>query len=103
MDEFPHTIIFQELTEVDDGYGGYTEQWIDLITTEANVQPINSDQQIQAQQLTSPIDHNIFYPFREGVTDSMRVLWNGKTLVLRSKPLDQGGMGEILLVKAELK
>jgi SPP1 family predicted phage head-tail adaptor len=102
MNEFPHAVTFQQFTKVPDGGGGYTEEWSDFLTTEAHVQPISSNQFAQAQQLTNPIDHNIFYPYQEGVKGSMRAKWGEKILELRSSPLDQGGQGEILLVKARL-
>lgn len=102
---FPHTVTFQEYVEIDDGGGGKTKEWVDLFTTEAHVQPVNSKEIVSAQQLTNPIDHNIFYPFKGGVRGDMRALWvnRNETLELRSNPLDQGGMGEIMMVKAELK
>jgi SPP1 family predicted phage head-tail adaptor len=102
MNEFPHTVTFQQFTKVPDGGGGYIESWGDFLTTEAHVQPISSNQFAQAQQLTNPIDHNIFCPYQEGVKGSMRVKWGEKFLELRSNPLDQGGQEEILLVKARL-
>jgi SPP1 family predicted phage head-tail adaptor len=106
MNEFPHTVTFQQFTKVPDGGGGYTESWDDFLTTEAHVQPISSNQFAQAQQLTNPIDHNVFYPHQEGVKGSMRAIWhdrNDSILELRSGPLDQGGMSEILMVKGQLK
>jgi SPP1 family predicted phage head-tail adaptor len=103
MNEFPHTITFQSYTEVSDGGGGYTEEWSDFLTTEAHVQPVSSREYVRAQALQNPIDHNVYYPYQDGVTASMRILWDGKTLDIQSSPMDQGGMGEILLVKAQLK
>ena len=104
MLEFPHTVTFQSLQEVPDGGGGHTKDWVDFLTTEAHVQPLGGREYAQAQQLTNPVDHNIFYPYQEGVKASMRALWvdRDKTLSIQTKPLDQGGMGEIMLVKAEL-
>jgi SPP1 family predicted phage head-tail adaptor len=105
MDEFPHTVTFQEYTSTPDGGGGNAKTWSDFLTTEAHVQPIKSSEYASAQQLTNPINHNIYYPYQEGVKGGMKAVWvdRGKTLELRSAPLDQGGMGEILAVKAELK
>lgn len=105
MNEFPHTVTFQKYEKVPDGGGGYTEKWVDFLTTEAHVQPISSNQYAQAQQLEKPIDHNIFYPYQDGIKGSMRAIWkdrNDSILELRSNPLDQGGLGEILMVKAQL-
>lgn len=101
---WPHTVTFQRYTEVSDGGGGYTQEWSDLLTTEAHVQPLGGSEFAQAQQLDNPVNHNIFYPYQEGVTASMRAYWHDrdKTLSIQTEPLDQGGMGEILLLKCEL-
>jgi len=104
MDEFPHQVTFQKYTETPDGGGGYTKTWADLFTSEAHVQPVSSREYMSAQQLSNPIDHEIYYPFSDGIKGNMRALWvdRDKTLDLRSNPLDQGGLGEILMVKAQL-
>lgn len=103
MDEFPHTITFQEFTEVPDGGGGHTKAWVDFLTTEAFVCPVSSHEYVQAQALQTPIDHNVFYPYQDGVKSTMRIKYGDSILELRSAPLDQGGQGEILMVKAQLK
>lgn len=117
-DEFPHTITFQSYQEVPDGGGGYEKGWADFLTTEAFVSPVSSREYAQSQQLTNPIDHNVFYPYQEGVKSSMQVVWHDRQttikindveevvdqkLDVRSSPLDQGGQGEILMVKAQIK
>jgi SPP1 family predicted phage head-tail adaptor len=103
MDEYPHTVTFQESIETDDGGGGKIQSWVDLFTTEAHVQPVKSSEYVSAQQLTNPINHEVYYPYQKGVKGHMRALYDEQTLELRSNPLDQGGMGEIMMVKAELK
>ncbi|WP_077325776.1 phage head closure protein [Virgibacillus siamensis] len=126
---FPHNITFQTYTEVDDGMGGKIKTWADAFNTVAHVQPVNSSEYVEARKLVNPIDHNIFFPYIAQrieeyfispvqtneqdmtVSGNMRVKWNDRTdskgnnfiLELRSNPLDQGGMGEIMMVKAELK
>ena len=103
MDEFPHAIIFQDLIEMDDGGGGKIKTWVNLFSSAAHVQPIKSSEFSSAQQLVNPIDHEIYYPYQKGVKGYMRVLHGTDILELRSSPLDQGGMGEIMMVKAQLK
>lgn len=101
-EEFPHAIIFQSLNKVSDGGGGYTEEWTNFLVTEAFVCPISSNERYQAQQTQSPISHSVFYPYQEGVKPDMRILHDNNILTTHSKPIDQGGQGEILMVKAEL-
>lgn len=102
MNEFPHVITFQSLTKVPDGGGGYEEVWTDLVTTDAFVCPVSSNERYQAQQAQTPISHSVFFPYQEGIKPDMRIVHGSDILSIRSKPIDQGGQGEILMLKAEL-
>lgn len=102
MEEYPHTITFQSLQKVPDGGGGYEEGWVNYLTTEAHVQPVSSKEYLQAQQIQNPIDHNVFFPYTEGITSDMQIKWGSKTLEIKSSTLDQGGLGEIMMIKARL-
>jgi SPP1 family predicted phage head-tail adaptor len=102
LDEFPHIITFQKPKKVSDGGGGHIVAWVDYLTTEAFVCPISGNEFAQAQQLQNPIDHNVFYPYQKGVKADMRIKHNNEYLSVQSNPLDQGGQGEILMVKAKL-
>ncbi|WP_226639318.1 phage head closure protein [Priestia flexa] len=103
FDEFPHNIIFQEEQPIPDGGGGHKKTWIDVLETEAFVCPISSREFYLAQQANTPIDYNVFYPYQAGVKPSMRIKWveghMDKYLSIKSKPIDQGGQGEILMIK----
>lgn len=104
MNEYPHTVTFQAHTKVSDGGGGYTETWSDFFTTEAFVCPVKSFELYQSQQTSNPVNHSVFFPYQEGVKGDMRVMWHDRnqTLEVQSKPLDQGGQGEVLMVKCSL-
>lgn len=105
MNHYPHYGTFQKATRQRNEGGGSGEVvWNDFLTTECHVQPVSSSEYMQAQQLQAPIDHNIFYPFQEGVTADMRFVWHDrdKTIDLKSDPLDQGGMGKVYLIKGRL-
>lgn len=106
MNEFPHYGTFQKYEAERDEIGGYGEEtWTDVLTTECFVSAVKSYEFMQAQQMQAPIDHSIFYPYQEGVDASMRFIWHdrgNKVIDLKSSPLDQGGQGEILLVKGQM-
>ncbi|MFT4415320.1 phage head closure protein [Fredinandcohnia humi] len=104
--EFPHEITFQKEGKVPDGGGGRKSTgWIDEFTTEAFVCPVSSKERYLAQQAQTPVDYNVFYPYQEGVKSSMRIKWTEKGVTKylnpKSKPIDQGGLGEILMLKCE--
>lgn len=101
-DEFPHEVIFQKSGKVPDGGGGYTNGWVDFLTTEAFVCPVSSKELYQAHQTQNPINHNVFFPYVDGIKPDMRVKHGNDILSIHSKPLDQGGQGEILLLKCSL-
>lgn len=98
MNEFPHTITFEKQGLVPDGSGGYTQGWTSFLTTEAFVDPLSGSQRYQAQQLENPVNAQVYYPYQDGVTASMRVNYDGKIYKIQSEPIDQGGQGEILMV-----
>lgn len=108
---YPHEGTFQEYTTVPDGMGGSTKEWSDVFTTECHVQPITGQERANARQLETSIDHKVFYPYNDGITSAMRLKWHdrqdsdGNSLVIDLKfdPIDQGGIGEILMVEGELK
>lgn len=101
MTEFPHTITFQESNKISDGGGGHTSTWVDIKETEAFVCPVSSKERFIAEQAQKPIDHSVFYPFQDGYKHGVRIKWGERILNPKTKPIDQGGQGEILLIKCE--
>lgn len=101
MKEFPHIITFQEEQSIPDGGGGRTVNWANVLTTEAFVDPITSREFYQAQQANYPVDYNVFIPYQDDIKQSMRIKYGEQVLALKSKPIDLGGAGEILMIKCE--
>jgi SPP1 family predicted phage head-tail adaptor len=99
LTEYPHEIIFQDEKSTPDGAGGRKVDWADAFTTEAFVDPVTSREFYQAQQAQNPIDYNVFIPYQEGIKPTMRIKYGNQILILKSKPIDQGGQGEILVIK----
>nr|WP_309101678.1 phage head closure protein [Fredinandcohnia onubensis] len=106
MTEFPHTITFQESQKVSDGGGGHTLTWLDFKSIDAFVCPVSGKERIIAEQAQKPVDFSIFYPFQDVFKQGMRIKWveqnlHERILNPKTKPIDQGGQGEILLIKCE--
>ena len=80
MNEYPHTINIQNHVRVEDEGGGYTEHWEPYTQTEAFVVPLSGSEFYQAQQVTNPIDYDIFMPYREDITANMRAIFRGQIL-----------------------
>ncbi|WP_439650150.1 phage head closure protein [Bacillus altitudinis] len=102
FEEFPHEITFQKLEKVLDGGGGYTELYVDHLTIPARVTSVSSREFYQAQQLQYPVDHNVYFEYREDIDNNMRIKYENKILTLKSSPIDQGGEHEIMCLKCQV-
>lgn len=102
FEEFPHEITFQKLEKVPDDGGGYNEKYVDHLTISARVTSVTSREFYQAQQLQYPVDHNVYFEYREDIEKTMRIKYENKILTLKSSPIDQGGEHEIMCLKCQV-
>lgn len=100
MDEFPHEVtILTYQDRVSDGGGGYLPaEWVPFTTLMGFVDTPSSRERYQAQQLQNPLDRNLYFPYRTDIKPSMRVLYDSDTYEIKGKPMDQGGMNEVMMV-----
>lgn len=99
--KWPHMVTFEQKQRIDDGMGGGTDEWTPFITTQAHVQPLSGYKRIVAQQNETPVTTRVYYPYQEGITPKMRAIYREKVLTLTSDPIDQGGMGRVLMVECD--
>lgn len=100
--EFPHEVTFQSLVKVSDGTGGFKQSWVNVLTIEGFLDTPSSRELFTAQQLSNPLDRNLYYAYRTDVNEKMRCTCEGDTYELTGKPQDQGGQLEIMKVSLKL-
>jgi SPP1 family predicted phage head-tail adaptor len=101
MNEYPHTVIVQTFIKIDDGAGGFTENWVDLKTIEAHIQPISGNEYYHAQKIQNPVEVDVYTPYDSDIQSTFR-LKNGNEVLNIKAVLNQGGMNEILLLKCSV-
>ena len=76
--ELRHRITFQ-LQDLD----SEDEDWKDIATTWANINPISGKEYYSAETINSDLTHKIRLRYRKGITPDMRVLYNGRIFYVK--------------------
>jgi SPP1 family predicted phage head-tail adaptor len=77
-------VVVQSMTTVADGGGGLTETWATFQTLWARVAPVSGREVEASGRLTSVETYLIYIRYRTDILTGMRIIWNGKTLNIRS-------------------
>lgn len=100
--EYPHAVVFQTLTKVSDGAGGYVHSWANKLTIQGFLDTPTSREIFNAQQLQNPLDRNLYYAYRTDIDAKMRCVCEGDTYELVGRPQDLGGQHEVMQVALRL-
>lgn len=79
-----HRIVIQELQEVSDGGGGFIEDWVDVVTVWADVEPLQSREYFEAQQTQVELTHRVKMRFRASLTTAHRLKHKDRALAIQS-------------------
>lgn len=79
-----HRIEIQELSETDDGQGGFTESWSEFATVWASVEPKSSSERFFSQQLQDVYDHEIYIRSIAGLKAEMRILYRSRIFQIKT-------------------
>ena len=60
------------------------EDWKDIATTWASINPISGKEYYSAETINSDLTHKIRLRYRRGITPDMRVLYNGRIFYIIS-------------------
>ena len=77
--ELRHRITFQ-LQDLD----SEDEDWEDIATTWANINPISGKEYYSAETINSDLTHKIRLRYRKGITPDMRVIYNDRIFYIIS-------------------
>jgi SPP1 family predicted phage head-tail adaptor len=106
MNEYPHKIIIEHSTSVEDEGGGSVEGWVEYTTSEALGVPIGGSEFYQANQTTNPAQWDFYLPYRDDIKPSMRVNFRGEIYNIVAPPIpmlvDINGDYEKLCLKCSL-
>lgn len=65
--------MFQRSVETDDGYGGKTTIWQDVVTVWASVEPLTGREFFYAHQITNEVSHRVRVRYRTDISVEMRI------------------------------
>lgn len=60
------------------------EDWKDIATTWASINPISGKEYYSAETINSDLTHKIRLRYRRGITPDMRILYNGRIFYIVS-------------------
>lgn len=79
-----HRITLQTLNKTEDGTGGYLENWSDVVTVWAQVQPLNGTERYNWSQISNDIAYRVTIRYRPNITPDMRVKYGNKIFQIES-------------------
>ena len=77
-------ITLQKSVKTPDGHKGSTEQWQDLATIWASVEPLSGREWFQSHQIKAEVTHRVKVRYREDITVQMRFKHRDRNLYIES-------------------
>lgn len=78
--ELDQRIELQKESRVSDGMGGATVTWQTQATVWAHVRPLRGSERLQADTMEAPARYLVVVRYRQDVSESWRIAWNGKVM-----------------------
>lgn len=75
---YRHHIVIQQVTNTDDGDGGYTEAWTTFHDARGSVQPVFSQELVRSDRRTGETTHLCRLRYVSGISKSMRVSYDSR-------------------------
>lgn len=71
---FRHELALQQATLTPDGMGGHKEEWAEIATLFARVEPVSAASRFGADQTLESVTHRVTMRHRDGVSSGMRLM-----------------------------
>lgn len=78
-----HRITFQRRTTEKDRAGGYKDDWVDVVTTWAQISPI-SGKEYFSQVRETTVSHRIYCRYRPGIDPRLQIKFGNRTFRILS-------------------
>lgn len=77
-------VTIQQRQFATDSFGSATEDWADIVHVRAGVFPLTGSEFFKANEINSEITHRVHIRYVPGITPDMRVVLNGRYLMITS-------------------
>lgn len=77
-----HEVMLQKAELIADGAGGHQENWVEVATMFARVEPVSAQSSFGAAQPLETATHRVTLRYREGLQGGMRFIWRGRILAI---------------------
>ena len=84
-------VTFQHVVTGLDAFGQPSITWVDSFTVWANVTDLSGMELIKSMTLVSDATTTVKIRYRTGIDPTMRIIWEGLILNIKSPPLDPQG------------
>ncbi len=79
-----HRVILQQNNPSQDSEGVMTENWVNLATVWASIEPLQGRELLAAQAIAAEASTRIRIRYREGITAAMRALYGTRVLDIQT-------------------
>ncbi|MHB1652343.1 MAG: phage head closure protein [Desulfitobacteriaceae bacterium] len=82
-----HRVTIQQNTPTQDDEGVMADNWVDLASVWAMIEPLQGRELLTAQAITAEITTRIRIRYRDGITSEMRILYGTRVFDIQA-PID---------------
>lgn len=75
---FRHELALESATLAPDGAGGHAENWAEVATLFARIEPVSAQSRFGADQTLETVTHRVTMRHRDGVMSGMRLTLRGR-------------------------